>query len=626
MPIRSTPNGAPPVKPSSTTATPTTATPATAKPATTPEPASRPFAPPSGKVVVKNSTGMDPPVATVRPGALGAPAPAAPLAPTTGAGGANATVAVAFDAIKAPGGPTQSRLLSDGLDAWNARLEMIDGAKTSIDASYFIMEKDPYGFAFLGALLKKQFEGVKVRVSTDAMADTFGKHGFKATGKGQDYLQELVNHGSEAYIYHPITSRLSDALRGDYGLLASNHDKILVVDNQRGITGGRNIAQDYFASPKDVKGAWRDMDVQLEGKEAANGLTQAFDAELTNGDASHAVKKDLLGNWSKKDIQLLGAYELMEAWTKAPPLSEADKVAVRTDPAKREQLATALVEEALGKVQASLPDKLKRAPSDSDREFLKEQALALVGHADTRGSRAHFSAGTGTTRQTDAKIIDQTSAASGKRMNNMAEGLTGLVDAAKSRIVIQNPYVVLTRDMLDALKRASDRGVKIEIITNSPLSTDSDVTQAFFLQDWPLILKECPNASIYVATGDWKFHGKSAVIDDDQSVVSTYNLDLLSGFVNGEVGAVVKSKELATDLMAAFEDDKTSKDNGFLEYTIEKDPKGNAVLKDGKPIVKFGPEHHLPKEMLETYEKKKHLWGEVLRNNLPYFEPLRLDQ
>ena len=45
--------------------------------------------------------------------------------------------------------------------------------------------------------------------------------------------------------------------------------------------------------------------------------------------------------------------------------------------------------------------------------------------------------------------------------------------------------------------------------------------------------------AVFVATGDRKFHGKSAVIDDDQSVVSTYNLDLLSGFVNGEVGAVV---------------------------------------------------------------------------------------
>ncbi|MEW5739698.1 MAG: phosphatidylserine/phosphatidylglycerophosphate/cardiolipin synthase family protein [Myxococcota bacterium] len=611
--------------------TPKTSTadrPATSAPPAEAKPTSKPYAPPQGKVVVKDTTGMDAPVKTTRPTNLTGAAPPPPAAPLAGVGGgakANATVAVAFENIKAPGGPAQSRLLSDGLDAWNARMEMIEGAKTSIDASYFIMEKDAYGFAFLGGLLKKQLEGVKVRVSTDAMADTFGKHGFKMPLKGKDYLEELVNHGAEAYIYHPISSRLSDVVRGDYGVLASNHDKILVVDGERGITGGRNIAQDYFASPKDLKGSWRDMDVQVEGKEVAKGLVEAFDAELKNGDASHAVTKDVLGNWSKKDIQLLGAYEMMRLWTSAPAFSESEKAAVRSDPAKREALANALVEQALVKVQDDLPAKLKRAPSDSDREFLKEQALALVAHVETRGSKASFDAGAGATRQTEVKIIDQTSAASGQRTNNMAGALTALVDAAKNRIVIQNPYVVLTRDMLDAMKRADARGVKIEIITNSPLSTDSDVTQAFFLEDWPQILAECPNAKIYVATGDRKFHGKSAVIDDDQAVVSTYNLDLLSGFVNGEVGAVVKSKELAADLLGAFDDDKKTQSNGFIEYTIEKDANGKAVLKDGKPVVKFGPEHHLPREMLETYAKKRHLWGEVLRNNIGYFEPLRHD-
>jgi phosphatidylserine/phosphatidylglycerophosphate/cardiolipin synthase-like enzyme len=32
--------------------------------------------------------------------------------------------------------------------------------------------------------------------------------------------------------------------------LASNHDKILVVDGQKAVTGGRNVAIDYFADPR----------------------------------------------------------------------------------------------------------------------------------------------------------------------------------------------------------------------------------------------------------------------------------------------------------------------------------------------------------------------------------------
>lgn len=536
------------------------------------------------------------------------------------------TVGVAFDALKAPGGPAKARILDDGLDAWNARMDIIENAKTSIDASYFIVEKDPYGFAFLGGLLKKQLEGVPVRMSIDAMADTFGAHGFKMPFRGKDYLQELVNHGGEAYIYHPISERPLEVLKGDYSVLASNHDKILVADGEVGITGGRNIAQDYYANPSDLKGAWRDMDVMLEGPATAAGLKEAFDAELTNGDASKKVHADRLGNWDKKDIQLLGAYELMQAWLKAPPFSAEQKVALRGDATAQAKMAGELVQATLGKVQADLPEKLRREPSKKDLEFLHEQAMTLVTHLETRGSRARYDAGGSMTRQTEAKIIDQTSAASGQRVNNMAPALTALVEGATKRLTIENPYVVLTTDMVSALQRASERGVQIDIITNSPLSTDSDVTQAFFLEDWKMILDKCPTARIFVATGDRKFHTKSAVIDDDKTVVSTYNLDLLSGFVNGEVGAVVKSKELAADLTAAFEHDMADPANGFIEYQIKRDADGKTIRgADGEPVAEFGPEDHLPKEVLEAYAKKRNLWGNFVRNHVPQFKPLRHD-
>ena len=530
---------------------------------------------------------------------------------------------VAFEALAAPGGPAKARMLSDGLDAWNARLEMIEAAKTSLDASYFILEKDPYGYAFLGALLKKQMEGVKVRLSTDAMADTFGTHGFKMPLRGKDYLQELVNHGAEAYVYHPVHTRITDALKGEYAPLASNHDKILVADGKVGITGGRNVAQDYFASPTDLKGAWRDMDVLLEGKGPAEGLVAAFDAELKNGGASQPVRKDLLGNWDKKDLQLLGAYELMDAWTKAPAFTDAEKAALRAGGPAREQLAAKMAEEALVRAQADLPPALRRAPSDSDRAFVRAQADGLVTHLETRGSRARYDAGAANVRQTEAKIIDQTSAAAGMRQNGMAPALTALVEGAKKRIVIENPYVVLTQDMMAGLERASARGVQVDIITNSPLSTDSDVTQAFFLEDWKTILARCPTARVFVATGDRKFHAKSAVIDDDEAVISTYNLDLLSGYVNGEVGAVVKSRELANDLIGAFDADKGDPANGFLEYRIQRDADGKPVLKDGEPVAAFGPEDHLPADVLEIYKGKRNLWGNWVRNNVPHFQPLR---
>jgi len=525
-----------------------------------------------------------------------------------------------FQAMPAVGaGPAKARVLSSNLDAWNARWDMLQSAKGTIDTQYFILEKDVYGYAYLGALLEKQMSGVKVRAMTDAMADTFGTHGFKMPLRGKDFLQELVNHGAEVSLYHPINDRLGTLVKqGGYATLASNHDKILVVDGKEGITGGRNIGIEYFAHPKDMKGAWRDMDVSLQGEGVARGLTVSFEREFDNKDIAVPVSRDRLGNWDKKDIQLIGTAKIMDHWLKAPPFTEAEKAKLRADPEARKALAAELVEQGI----AALPPAIGRAPSKDDREFLLAQAEQLVGQVETRGSNRAFKEGTMPTRDTQAKVIDQTSAANG-RINGMANTLTDMIRAAKSRVVIENPYVVLTEAMVKELESASKRGVKIDIITNSPLSTDSAQTQAFFLEDWPMILARCPTARIFVATGENKFHTKAAVVDGTDAFISTYNLDLLSGYVNSELGAVVKSPQLATDLLGQLEGDLRDPANGFLEYKIRKDDSGKAVLQNGKPVIVFGPEQHLPKEVLEDYKGRRKLWGHTLRDNFEVFEPLR---
>jgi len=338
--------------------------------------------------------------------------------------------------------------------------------------------------------------------------------------------------------------------------------------------------------------------VALEGEGPAGGLTEAL------------------------DIELIGAYVLMDQRLKDPPLSASDKERLRADPAAREALAAEMVERAIERLPDELPERLRRAPSERERDKLGELANELVGQLEARGSRHRYQAQRSPEHSSDAKIIDQTSAA-GERINGFAPAHKALVESSQKRIVIENPYVVLTEEMMEALDGAAKRGVQIDIITNSPLSTDSATTQAFFLEDWPYILARCPTARIFVATGDRKFHGKSAVIDDQQSLITTYNLDLLSGYVNSEVGAVVDSKAMASELTRDFEADLANPEYGFLEYTIEKDADGKPVLRDGKPIPTFGPEDHLPQEVLDEYKGKRKLWGKTLREKVGYFEPPR---
>src|SRR5262249_54808674 len=156
--------------------------------------------------------------------------------------------------------------------------------------------------------------------------------------------------------------------------------------------------------------------------------------------------------------------------------------------------------------------------------------------------------------------------------------------------VIKNPYIVLTEDMLKTLEEAANRGVEIYIGTNSPLSTDSSITQAFFLQDWPNVLARLgPKAHIFVATGERKQHSNVFMVDDEVRLVSTFNLDLLSGNIQGEDGALIRSKEFAASVLASVTSEKADPKNNVREYTIKRDAAGNAVFVDGKPVVEFGP-------------------------------------
>ena len=215
----------------------------------------------------------------------------------------------------------------------------------------------------------------------------------------------------------------------------------------------------------------------------------------------------------------------------------------------------------------------------------------------------------------------------------MGEQLVNLARSAQKKILIENPYIVLTKNLLKELQDAGKRGVEIQLGTNSPSSTDSDVTQAFFLEDWPKILATTPNMRLFVATGERKLHAKVGVIDDEASLVSTYNLDLLSSEVNSEVGALVWSKDFAEDTYSGFVRDFQDPRNGVSEYTILRDKNGQPIRSDGKPVldengellndpeITFGPANHLSQEMLDKYAKKTSRWN-WMRKFLPNLESL----
>ena len=176
---------------------------------------------------------------------------------------------------------------------------------------------------------------------------------------------------------------------------------------------------------------------------------------------------------------------------------------------------------------------------------------------------------------------------------DIGENLIRMIDACREEILIQNAYVVLDEAAEAALRRASARGVKIYLCTNSGESTNHPSTVAYFLTDWKRLLATMPTARILVyPKGMPCIHTKAFVFDRQIAVVGTYNLDPLSMVINSEVVTVVNYQPFARRLALRMEKDFAK----CLEYKIRKET-------DGRITVIFGPEAHTEAEVMKKLER-----------------------
>lgn len=153
------------------------------------------------------------------------------------------------------------RILENPVDASQARVDLIQQAKHSIDAQYYIVGDDYYTLAGLALLRDAARRGCKVRLLIDAQSN-------KVPPAVQAHLRQ---EGVIVKIYHPF--RVDKLL----WVFRRMHDKGLNVDHQRMIRGGRNIEGSYYGYEKRN---FIDRDVYVEG-ESTREAADYFD-ELWN--------------------------------------------------------------------------------------------------------------------------------------------------------------------------------------------------------------------------------------------------------------------------------------------------------------------------------------------------------
>lgn len=533
-------------------------------------------------------------------------APVAPLAPVT-IPTVESPLRAAFDSLAPKTTTAGLRFLPKNVDAWLGVWDIVAKAPDGVDASYFILERDIFGMSFLGALLEKAMKGDRVRLLVDSAGDYLRQSGFTLPTRGGDYLQELVEHGAEVRIYNPLHKKLLRWLMGKttgFATVANNHDK-LVRSSTTAQTGGRNLAKDYLSEPGALnEKVYRDTCVRIESKATSKELETAFEREFYQDKVTFQQFKDLFGNWRKRDGELLGAYAMMDAWVKGDlGLSPQDLKRAREDRSFQKNLVKRLVEFAEGR----LPEVgCTRKIGFLTRRSLRRSAKALIQHDKLYGSYPRFEAEGASQRHdgVEVKVLDRLSAAADTKRDQLTNAIQVAAMSAQKRIRIHNPYVTLSEAAIAALEVAGRRGVKIELLTNSPASTDSTLTQAFFVEDWPRLVARIPNMRLFVLAGEDKLHAKSIEVDDQMTFVKSYNLDILSERVNSELGIVAWSESFAKAAGHTFDSDLTDPRQNVLEYRIQRDAKGRPVFgEDGLPIVAFGAKDHIDGAKWRKYRR-----------------------
>ncbi len=454
----------------------------------------------------------------------------------------NRSVAEIFDSVVVDGQfeQTRIRLITANDEAWYSRWKMIEDARDTIDCTYYIVDKDIFGQAFLGLLLKKARLGVKIRLMVDGRV-----YRMPYMSKMPDKFDELAAFPNvEIKLYNAVSKNLLAAFTDLKKIVASNHDKIIICDGMTSIIGGRNIGADYFAQNGENDIVYNDADVLMQGAHVAGQLKKAFDEEwklLKNS----VVKKDII-NFKSQLASVDLAYRVMSRYMQGRGLFDPSRI--------------------------ELSDTLEKELVLMNKEIAGYKNISAYAAFDLfRGERPK-----------KVKILDKHSYIGS--LNGITPTILKIIEACRSEVIIQNPYLVITEDVEAALKRASARGVKIVFHTNSAESTDSLFPQAFLMNDWQRLLKEMPTARLYVAPSqNERLHAKVFVFDGLVSIVGSYNMDPLSEDVNSEVVAAVMDKPFAE--MTRQRIFRLMQKN-IIEYKLELD-------RDGKVIKSFGPEDHV---------------------------------
>jgi cardiolipin synthase C len=418
---------------------------------------------------------------------------------------------------------TGAYVLEKGEDALQARAWLADHAERSIEVQYFIWSTDNIGILAAEALLRAAERGVRVRVIVDDLLIDAPDQSLLALAKHPNIDIRIYN--PKHSVGMPFHKRILNVATDFRGVNQRMHDKTFIVDGKVAITGGRNMAAEYFDYDRQYN--FRDRDVLLLGA-VVTSMRAGFERF-----------------WNS------GLSEPVEALYDDPGLMQQQ---VRVGNDEIERIYRDLHE------YASLPE-----------NFAPQVRAAIAA------SPAAFPTLAGEVAWGRVEFINDPPGKNDRRSGLDGGGLTTralaeLVEGAREGIVIQSPYLVLSDKAWQLFRKAVARGVRVRISTNSMASTDNLQAFSGYRNQRDRLLKmgleiyeykPDPEAQRrlmpHLAAGGkppiFAVHAKTMVVDSKIAYIGTYNLDPRSENLNTEVGAIIHNEILARAVEQAIETD-----------------------------------------------------------------------
>lgn len=140
----------------------------------------------------------------------------------------------------APSQVTPLRTPADGL---LSRLALIDHARRSVDAQYYLWDSDAVGYLLLSHLIDAADRGVVVRLLVDDL---------KLRRRSRGIASLCLHPNIDVRVFNRWKHRSNVGSQGlkfvaRFGKLDHRmHNKLMIGDEKRAIVGGRNIADEHY--------------------------------------------------------------------------------------------------------------------------------------------------------------------------------------------------------------------------------------------------------------------------------------------------------------------------------------------------------------------------------------------